>query len=198
MEGCPASNGPAEAEPRGSARTHALFCYELDIRLNILHTETCLFLIQSTDSRGYSSSFLNFPATLYSLSDVSSAEKLTSVPLRPHCTDESLWRDRTARQEPPCADAFSSLPLATISAPQIHRSPLGSDSCPLPLLPSRFSIKKDDALDEVGAWFPDTFSSIFSQTHGVSTPNASGSCLDGALRPPKSPIIILSAAACAL
>lgn len=141
--------------------------------------------------------FLHF-RPLYSLSDVSSAAKLTPVLLRPHCTDESLYRDRPAGQQPSRAGAFSSLPLATISAPQIHRSPLGSDSCPLPLLPSRFSMKNDDAFDEVGAWFPDTFSSIFSQTHGVSTPNPSGSCLDCALQPPKSPIIILSAAACAL
>lgn len=110
--------------------------------------------------------FLNFSATLYSLSDVSSAAKLSSVPLRYHCTGGSRYRDRTAKQEPSCADAFGSLPLATLSTAEIHRPALESDSCPLLRFPSMFSIKNDDdddAFDEVGAWFRDRFSSMFSQ-----------------------------------
>lgn len=143
--------------------------------------------------------FLNFSATLYSLADVSSAAKLSSVPLRYHCTGGSLYKDRTAKQEPSCADAFRLLPLATLSTAEIHRAPLESDSCPLPRLPSMFSIKnEDDAFDEVGARFPDRFSSMLSQIYALSPPAPSGSCLDCALRPPESPTLILSAAACAL
>lgn len=143
--------------------------------------------------------FLNFPATLYSLSDVSSAAKLSSVPLRYHCTGGSLYSDRTAKQEPSCADALRSPPPATLSPAEIHRPPLESDSCALPRLPSMFSIKnEDDAFDEMGAWFPDRFSSMFSQIYALPAPAPSASCLDCALQPPESPTLILSAAAYAL
>lgn len=139
--------------------------------------------------------FLHFSATFYSLSDVSSAAKLSSVPLRYHCTGGSRYRDRTAKQEPSCADALGSLPLATLSTAEIHRPALESDSCPLPRFPSMFSIKNDDddddAFDEVGAWFRDRFSSMFSQrNYAASAPAPSGSCLDRALRPPESPTLI--------
>ena len=42
-------------------------------------------------------------------------------------------------------------------------------SGPVRPLPSRFSIKNDDALDEVGVWFSVSFPCMFSRFHGAFT-----------------------------
>lgn len=88
--------------------------------------------------------------------------------------------------------------METACTPDIPRPLFDIDPCPFRPLPSMFSIKNDEALDEVGVWLSVSFSCMFSQFHGAFMPKPSGSCLDCALRQSKVQAVISSVAAFAL
>lgn len=67
--------------------------------------------------------------------------------------------------------AFVARPMETASIPDIPRPLFDMDPCPFRALPSMFSIKNDDALDEVGVGLSVSFSCMFSQFHGASRQN---------------------------
>lgn len=85
--------------------------------------------------------------------------------------------------------------MDTVSTSASPRLQFDIGSVPVRPLPSRFSIKNDDALDEVGVWFSVSFPCMFSRFHGAFTPKPSGSCLNCALRQKKVQAVISSVAA---
>lgn len=111
-------------------------------------------------------------AVLYSLCGISIALKFKAVPSRYHC--KSLYGDRAVELEPSGAGALVSAccdlrtrPVETVSTPASPRLLADIDSCPFRPLPSKFSIKNDDALDEVGIWLSVSFSCMFSRFDGA-------------------------------
>lgn len=135
----------------------------------------------------------------YSLCGISKALKFSAVPPWYHWNGASLYGDRAVELQPSGAGAlvsarcaFWSLLVEAVSTP-VSPWLLFDIDCPLRPLPSRFSIKKDDALDEVGAWLSVCCSCMLSLFLGGFTRKPSWSCPDGVLRRPK--VVISSVAA---
>lgn len=152
-------------------------------------------------SHGYSVAYL--------LCGVSTALKFKSVPSRHHCSGDSPYGHRTVESEPSGAGALVSAwwarwtPLAeAVSTPHIPPAPFDVDRCPSGPLPSMFSIKNDEALDEVELCFSFSLPCMFSSPNFTVRLRLipSDSCLDRAFRQPKvqAQAVISNVAAVAL
>ena len=144
-----------------------------------------------------------FIATLYSLCGVSRALKFKAFAPRCHCKGESLYGDRAVELQPSGSGALTSAWCAfrtrseePVSTPASPRLLSVTDSCLSLPLPSMFSIKKDDALDEVGVPLSLSFSCMFCpRFHAAFTQKPSESWFICALRQPTVQTFISSDAA---
>lgn len=138
-------------------------------------------------------------AVLYLLCGVSKALKLNAVPSRYHCNSESRYRDRanelTSGTEPLVSVWYAFSCLSVEMSPRLLSVIDSSTSC---LLLSRFSIKNDDALDEVGAWVTVSFSCMIYRCRDAFTQVADGLSFDRASTQSKVQAVISSDAAFAL